>query len=311
MDKIIVWGIGDYYNNYKNNLDFEVLKGNIEIVAMVSREHFSNTLDGKPVIFKEDISKFAYDYIVVFANRFDEIKNEALALGITREKIIDGSIFRLPCFDFSRYSSLIKNPVTIISDDCWGGFLYSYLKLKATSPFRNFYIQNDDYVKLCNDLKYYLSQPLKMEREGEFSEGIEPMGSLGEDDKKIYITFNHYETFERSKREWERRLSRVNFDRLFIKMSIPGPKETTYKNATSLREQFIKIPFEHKICFSNKSYIENDIIALPRWLYFIANNYTNYSTLLAIHARNMEFLVKQIDILKLLCGEKDYLREIN
>jgi len=221
MNKILIWGIGILYNRYKNNIAFEVLKNNINVVAMISKEKMANWVDGKRVISKEEISQYEYDYIVVFTQSFNEIVGEATALGIPRKKIIDGRVFEIPCFDFARYSSLIENPVTIISDDCWGGTVYHHLGLETTSPFKNFYLKNHDYIKLCNSLEHYLKQELKIEQEGNLEEGVYPIGSLGTGEEKIKLYFNHFLKFETAYGEWEKRKKRINWERIFIKMAVP------------------------------------------------------------------------------------------
>lgn len=311
MKKILIWGIGNRYNELKNIIDFEVLKGNIEIVAMVSRDKYANYVDGKKVIDKNEIENYEYDYIVIFAEKFAEIKDEILTLGIGREKIIDGSIFKIPCFDFSRYSSLIENPVTIISDDCWGGMIYKYLKLKATSPFRNLEILQVDYIKLLSDLEYYLNSTLELEREGNVYNGMFPIGKLGQGDKKIFLNFNHFFTFEESKYEWEKRKNRINFNRLFVKMSYPIRRmyrgEEQNEDVVNMIKKFLELKYPNKICFSTVGVDNAKVILSNRYIESIKS--ASDSKSLGEHIREIENFTKEIDLLKLLCGEKNFIRE--
>lgn len=123
MKKCLIWGNGLTYEKYINHIHFEVLKGNIEVCAIICKKEdkYCRTRDGYFIISKEDIQNFEFDYIIIASEKhYNEIYSAALGLGIQREKIINGKVFALPLFDFKRYVSLVENPVTILSDDCWG-----------------------------------------------------------------------------------------------------------------------------------------------------------------------------------------------
>ena len=122
--KCIIWGIGSGYEELLNQLLFERYKGNISIEALVCREQdrYCSTRDGFPVITKDELEIGTFEYIIITAyTKFQEIRNEILELGVAIKQIINGTRLRLPFFDFQRYVKLIENPVTILSDDCWGG----------------------------------------------------------------------------------------------------------------------------------------------------------------------------------------------
>ena len=310
MYKVIIWGIGNDYHEAKNIIDFEIVKGNFEVLAMVSKDRYANFIDGKKVIEKQELNKYDYDYIVVFASKFfTEIKQEAIELGIDSIKVINGDVFKISCFDFKRYVSLIENPVTIISDDCFGGLVYNYLQLKMTSPFVNLWLSSGDLIKCINDVKYYLNQPLVCECEGNICLGSWPLASLGEGDKKIILNFNHHATFESACKDWERRKERINFNRIFVKMALPSGHEKIELNIQEKLDEFEKLPY-NKICFHPKSNGKN-VISLPQqfWIY---NNKPNVCVpnIIGTFSRDIQEISKQIDILKLLCGEKDYMRQI-
>ena len=81
-----------------------------------------------------------YDYLIISSSRyFKEIKKDALEMGVDSNRIIDARVFKLPLFDFAEYVSLIQNPVTILSDDCWAGYAYNRLGLPFTSLLINTY----------------------------------------------------------------------------------------------------------------------------------------------------------------------------
>jgi len=123
-ERCILWGIGRDYEKIINQVHFEMYKGNIVIEALVCRkeDRYCDFRDGVPIIEKEKINAVEFDYLIITSSCFyNEIRAEAIELGVEARKIINGVIFQIPLFDFSLYSELIKNPVTILSDDCWGG----------------------------------------------------------------------------------------------------------------------------------------------------------------------------------------------
>ena len=167
--KCVVWGIGNDYEIVINQLQFEVCKGNVEVVALVARQQdvIGKKLDGYSIILKEELKDIQFDYVVITSSLYyQEIRRQAIELGIDGNIIINGAVMNLPLFDFSRYTSLLKNRITILSDDCWGGYVYHRLFLQFYSPLINIYWQKDAFVKFIQKPVYYLNKPLEMEREG-------------------------------------------------------------------------------------------------------------------------------------------------
>lgn len=124
--KVVIWGIGNDYESIINQLKFEIYKNNIICEALVCRDQdaYVSKKDGFPVVKTSEFYKLNFDYLVISSNKFfDEIRNEAIKMGIEPKCILDGRLFHQPLFDFKRYVSLIENPITILSDDCWGDML--------------------------------------------------------------------------------------------------------------------------------------------------------------------------------------------
>ena len=129
---------------------------------------------------------------------------------IVTKKIIS---FRRNTSFFLKKKCLATGDFTIISDDCWAGTLYQDLKIPYKTPFIGLYIAPKDYIKLIENLTYYLSMPLEF-IDAEKCQQNFPVGCLG--DIKIY--FMHYFCQEEVVAKWNRRLERVNWDNLFIKI---------------------------------------------------------------------------------------------
>lgn len=95
---------------------------------------------------------------------------------------------------------------------------------------------DDDYLKFLENIRDYLSYPLKFI---ETNDGC-PVAIL----KDIKIYFVHYPTSEESERKWKDRLTRMNFDNVYIIFrSLHGLTEEQY---TRLK----KIPCQNSIVYS-------------------------------------------------------------
>lgn len=248
MRKVLIWGSGGEYNRLFNVLKFEEIKKNIEFVGIISKDKWQKKLDGIEVFKPDDISrkKIVFDYIIVASNRYyREIMKDAISIGIERNKIINGRVLYIPYFDFDDYIALRENPVSIMTFSCMGGFLYHYLDLAFSSPFINTLMDFNDFVRMSNNFRYYLNCPLIKEQEGSVLEC--PVGTLGEGKDKICIQFVHGYNFDESKREFDKRRRRINWENLFF---------VAFSNDKEELERFENIPHQKKICISELTELE-------------------------------------------------------
>lgn len=312
MREIIIWGAGRDYQSLYNLIKFEELKGNIEVIAIADKHAWQITIDGYKVIRPGEIKNHTFDYIVISSSKYyEEIKAEALKLGIKRESLIRGAVLQIPCFDFAEYAQLRENPVSIISDDCWGGFLYHYLDLPFMTPFINLRILDSGFLKMIGNLEKYLSRPLIMERQGDMR--FCPVGSLDVDGEKVFLFFVHHDTFEEARKDFDRRRGRINGSNLFIKMSYD--KAEFFQFSTSeddlsdkcfckYMSWFDSLPYKKKICW-----VHSDMgtqISLPSVV--VRNSFTHEypewsrgnPRLCRGYDFDMNYLEKEYDIFKLL-----------
>ncbi len=149
----------------------------------------------------------------------------------------------------------IKNTdFSIISNNCWGNFVYQHYNLEYKTPFVGLFVFAPDYIIMLKDLKYYLDKKLVFIKSAEskyYNELIEfnvidkyPIGALDD----IEIHFLHYKDEEEAKTKWERRLKRINYNKLLIKFC-------DRDNCTEeLLKEFEKLNYKNKICFTSKKY---------------------------------------------------------
>ncbi len=102
---------------------------------------------------------------------------------------------------------VIAKPVTVISQNCIGGVFYHDMKWPFLSPTINLFFTAEDFVKLAREPKRYFEAELSVEMGPEY-----PVGTL--EDIKVY--FMHYDTCEEAREAWNRRVVRVDYDRIVI-----------------------------------------------------------------------------------------------
>ncbi len=302
--KVLLWGMGNEYENLLNSILFEIHKGNIIVEAVVCKidDIFTSKRDGFRIVTKKDVKVLEFDYVLVTSRHYyEEIKKDAMDEGISESRIIDASVLYLPFFDFKRYVNLIENPVTIISDDCWSGYVYNRLKLPFSTPFINIYIENEEYMKLIQNIDYYLKSELTMVREGNLQEGIFPIAALGKGSNQVKMQLVHDATFAEGKENWDRRKERINLENIFVKMRF----SISDKNKEILIEAFKSVPWK-KILFYNG---DEDIYGKFETDRFIWRQHKMDRVEYFCYYDYCRLAYKyDLDILKLLNGDSNYSR---
>lgn len=95
-------------------------------------------IDGFDIQRIEDVDLSECDYIILTSKKYwREMYKKCLECGIGEEKIIQGSVFELPWFDFNEYIKVKMAKPTIFSNFCSAGVIYRELGLKFFSPTIN------------------------------------------------------------------------------------------------------------------------------------------------------------------------------
>nr|WP_325300254.1 DUF1919 domain-containing protein [uncultured Oscillibacter sp.] len=309
MRQCVIWGAAEGYEHIINQVKFEEWKSNVQCVAVLSKSkaRYIKKFDGYPLVCKEDLNGIAFDYLIIPQGKdYAEIRLEALALGIPDNKIISSKVFQIPCFDFKRYASLRENPVTILSDDCWGGKVYRELNLPFTSPLINIYWPRESFCEFIKDPLFYLGKPLRMVRDGVPREGTFPIGRLGDEARSVELHFVHSKSSQEAEEHWKRRAERINKDRLFVKFA--------FEASDPRREEYLSV-FGRlacpKICaYPGEAGEKDQDVFYSRmferdWYYKKRLEMWEFRTWFL----QMENTKKAVDLLKLLNGETDYRRE--
>ena len=151
-----------------------------------------------------------------------------------------------------------KSNFSIISNNCWGTFIYKKFGLPYQSPFVNLFLFAPDYIKLLENFSNIDLEKIEFIEKTEskyINECIEcdihqenyPIGLL---EGHIELHFLHYKTKEDAKEKWLRRCKKINYERLIFKFSDGD-------NCTDEHlKQFNALIFKNKVAFTSKPYPE-------------------------------------------------------
>lgn len=242
MYKVLIWGTGRRYCQMIHIIKYYEMMGKISIVGITSNDSFYTIVDGYPFIPKKKLAEIEFDFIIVAIEDYHNAVREAEFLygNQIKEKMIAGRVLQHPNFDFERYSKIRKNIPSIISLNCFAGFLYHNLGLPFLSPTINMFWLEDDYYKLLRDLRKYMGASLELKRMGWDAQRKQeyPICMLGD----ICVYMQHYKTYEEAKDKWESRVGRINYDNLLI------VSKTSDRN---MAEKFLELPYINKMCFTS------------------------------------------------------------
>lgn len=157
-----------------------------------------------------------------------------------------------------RKKQLKSTDFTIISNNCWGGMIYESYNLPKESPTVGMFFMAKDYIDFLSDLKGYINGTLtfikpeesrwkKMPQvSGDKRFGHYPVGVLSNGKNTIEIFFLHYHSEQEAREKWERRIQRINWDKLLVKFN--DQNGCTEKEV----DGFMKLPFKNKLFFTCK-----------------------------------------------------------
>lgn len=298
LKKVIIWGIGYNLEQLLNNIMYEEFIGNIKVVGLVSRDRmYYKKLFKYPIISTNDIMNkiIEYDYIIICSNSFKKIYNDLVEnFGVLGEKIIFGYVFKITNFNFQQYICIKDSDVSIVSDTCISGNLYNRLGLRFNTPFINTRIHQDDYIKLINNIDYYINEPLHNYTDNKLNiEDINlnitksdinwgrtgyPYGKLGD----LLIHCVHDTSYDEYLIKWNKRKARFNSRNMVALMVIDNDeiarefheskfngkkvgiyyKKTPYKEILCLNE-WEDINIRHKFGYNFFNYVYALVGGLP------------------------------------------------
>lgn len=185
-----------------------------------------------------------------------------------------GAFRRLLARSYVRRRLKIRQ-VTVVSDDCWGGQVYSEFHLPCHTPFISLGVHPTEYV----DFLCHLREPGALDVIGT---GTHPKGYPLLRTRHAWLYGLHYETLQDMLHTYERRRRRILWDRLFIKIDF-GKAEYTPESIARWNE--LKFPNSVALYPDEPAYRAQRIhhgVALPDW-------HTNGDMQFPISCRRFDF----------------------
>ncbi|MDE6416730.1 MAG: DUF1919 domain-containing protein [Duncaniella sp.] len=154
-----------------------------------------------------------------------------------------------PWNKFRRRRRLRNRSVSIISNNCWGGFMMKECNIPFNTPFVGLFMFDEDYISMLEHpevLKSELRFISRRESRHKITEPKDyPIAVIGDG---LEIHFLHYNSEEEARMKWNRRVGRIDFDNLIVKFGDEdGPRR-------DLLERFDKLPYKCKVAFTGKDY---------------------------------------------------------
>ena len=171
-----------------------------------------------------------------------------------------------------------KLDFTIVSSNCWGTKIYQELGLPYNTPFIGMFFYAPCYIKLLGNIRGYLQFGISFTEKSKYDEANEarisnnyyPIGLINGD---IEIHFLHSQDATECLNKWNRRLSRMNWNNLFISFT-----DRDLCNEEILKS-FDSLPYKNKVCFTAQNYPDlKSCVQLPEFEdeSYVGDIYTNF-----------------------------------
>lgn len=181
-----------------------------------------------------------------------------------------------------RKKKLKSTDFTIISNNCWVGMIYESYNLPKESPTVGMFFMAKDYIEFLSDLRGYVNGKLTFIKpeesrwkdmpqvSGDKRFGLYPVGVLSNGKNSIEIFFLHYHSEQEAREKWERRVQRINWNKLLVKFNDQNGCTETEVN------KFMETPFKNKVFFTCKHWPNEDenfviIRQFPEYNYMMAS----------------------------------------
>lgn len=206
---------------------------------------------GAAIVGPEALGDLEYDYILVFSTHFSSIRTSLVQTGVSPDRIllVDGladahvkDTSQLPPYDRSalgyiEYARSLKNRTpSILSNNCWGGIVSQAFAIPYFSPFVGIDIPPAHFVAMLENPERYLSADVRQVDDPDTC----PVGMVH--DARLH--FRHSASFNEAVTKWNKRRRRIDWDNLFVKLSLRSPDELP------LVDRFNALPYENRICFT-------------------------------------------------------------
>ncbi len=267
------------------------------------------SFDGVPCYKALEIISEDYDYIIITPDSWKEIVLYLNSLGVSDDRIVLGSVFRLPYFSLVEYLNLKKRRPSILSSNCLAGMIYHMLGMPVNVPTYNCFCKTDTFYEFLMNIEACLDDTMEeydTESLGMLNEATNdrfkymPKGVLS-NNKNIVWYFNHTNDISNSIEYWNKKRTLVNRDEIFALCYI--------KNEAQF-EMFKKLNM-NKVGFAIDNYDNENIIYIKEWKECLnIRRMSDFDWLIYIMNQMTagREIQSKINWIRLLNGDKDYMR---
>lgn len=152
---------------------------------------------------------------------------------------------------FLRRGRLRNKSLTIISNDCWGSFMYQYFDMPFNSPFIGLFLTADDYLTLLEHPEILDTPPMMTDaRHSRHAADYAHLRNypLGVLPRGVEIHFLHYPDAETALAKWNRRVRRIDWNNCLVKFS------QGHDTGNEEVARFSALPYPHKVCLTSRRY---------------------------------------------------------
>lgn len=241
MKRIIICGCGVAYQCSREEIKRREQSGELQVVGISDKTLIpGGTIDGWPVIPREKIAEYSFDSVNIFSYHYEkEIREELIEQGIDSSVIASD----LP----SRSIDGVSDGISILCNNCWGGFCAHSLGIEFRSPTKNLWIPDDRFIVFLRNLRYYLSLDPVMgewiDAMGRFDEARYPKLMVGD----IPIYCNHDTDPDEAIERWQEKKKSVNFENIVAVFITENPKlETSFYQIEGIGKKYCLVPWESR-----------------------------------------------------------------
>jgi uncharacterized protein (DUF1919 family) len=148
---------------------------------------------------------------------------------------------------------MMRDGVSIISNDCWGGQAYKYAGIPYNTPFVGLFMMAPCYLRLLSDLQKHLTHSRfefvpesRYEQANAHRQQKQWMYPIGILNGEMEIHFMHYKSADEAQAKWMQRSERINFGNLAVKFDCA--KDGADHESIRL---FDELPFRKRLVVSN------------------------------------------------------------
>ena len=208
MLKILLWIVsndGRFFQDAMITLKSQ--HNEINVVGLTVNNEIGFVMNGKDVPFipQDEVDWEKIDVLLVIGARqfgISQITKAARQLKLPEEKLLGDWIACIPGFTLEKYRHLQNSRLSIISLNCFGGFLSNILGLKFRSPFVNMWLNEKEFLRFLRAPRVYMEERLIL-KEKKWQSLLKfnyPVVTLG----NVDIEMNHYPDFDEAVEIWVR-----------------------------------------------------------------------------------------------------------